>query len=145
MSRLSLLRICVIWFGMNLFWAIWKSITLSVTHSLLAISYIFSLTSLWHNWFIPPPPPKKVGKEERFLMSFLQFATCFSHFRLLCTVTVEHLTLVEPFTLLEMLCDNMVGGYWCRSTYWSHLQGSGSHVMLKSRLILLIVVCSKVL
>ena len=50
-------------------------------------------------------PPHKRRKEKYFAKRFLQLAQCFGHFRLLCTVTVEHLILVEPFTLLEMLCD----------------------------------------
>ena len=41
---------------------------------------------------------------------------------------------------------SMVVGYWCfRPTYWAHLQGWSSHVMMNSRLTLLNMVCSNAL
>ena len=50
------------------------------------------------------------------------------------------------YTSGNVMWHSTVVRYWCfRPTYWSHLQASSSHVMLKSRFSLPIMVCSNVL
>jgi len=149
MSRLSLLRICVIWLGMNSFWAIWKSIIFSVTHSLLAISYLFSLVSLWHNWFMPPPHPstKKDGKGRMLCYEFFTIVYMFQSLQIMMHCYSGTSDISWAFhDSGNVMWHSMVVGYWCfRATYWSHLQGWSSRVMMKSRLTLLNLVRSNAL